>query len=96
METLYMWPILINQEQPDPPVPPTPPDPPVPPGPVPPQPDPPQPVPPTPVPPTPVDLGTNIPQTGDFAGIALAIASMLVLCGACGASVCAKRRKFDK
>ena len=74
METLYMWPILINQEQPDPPVPPTPPDPPYPPGPNPPEPVP--PVPPAPAP-TPDNPGGGIAQTGDvtpfaaFAGLAI-------------------------
>ena len=89
--TIYRFVEMTPSEPPVPPVPPTPPDPPVPP-----QPDPPQPVPPTPVPPTPVDPGTNIPQTDDSAAIALAITSMLALCGASAAGACAKRRKFDK
>ena len=77
-----MWPILINQEQPDPPVPPTPPDPPVPPGPVPPEPVPPvPPTPPTPGP-TPVNPGGGIAQTSDNTGNALVIFAMVALLGA--------------
>ena len=81
METLYMWPIVINQEQPDPPVPPTPPDPPVPPGPNPPEPVP--PVPPRPVP-TPDNPGGGIAQTGDatpFATIAIIAVVAALECG---------------
>ena len=79
-----MWPIVINQEQPDPPVPPTPPDPPVPPGPVPPEPVPPvPPVPPTPVP-TPDNPGGGIAQTGDatpFAAVAVLAVVAALGCG---------------
>ena len=82
METLYMWPIVINQEQPDPPVPPTPPDPPVPPGPNPPEPVPPvPPTPPTPGP-TPVNPGGGIAQTGDNTGNALVMFAIVALLGA--------------
>ena len=82
METLYMWPIVVNQEQPDPPVPPTPPDPPVPPGPVPPEPVPPvPPVPPTPVP-TPDNPGGGIAQTSDNTGNAFVIFVLVALLGA--------------
>ena len=82
METLYMWPIVVNQEQPDPPVPPTPPDPPVPPGPNPPEPVPPvPPVPPTPVP-TPDNPGGGIAQTSDNTVSALVIFAMVALLGA--------------
>ena len=74
-----MWPIVINQEQPDPPVPPTPPDPPVPPGPNPPEPVP--PVPPVPTP-TPDNPGGGIAQTSDNTVSALVIFAMVALLGA--------------
>ena len=90
METLYMWPILINQEQPDPPVPPTPPDPPVPPGPVPPEPVP--PVPPVPTP-TPDNPGGGIAQTGDIAGYAFAVFAMMALLSA---GVLAGRKLYNR
>lgn len=84
---------MTPAEPPVPPVPPTPPDPPVPPvPPVPPTP----PTPPQPVPPTPVDPGTNVPQTGDSTAIALAIASMLALCGASGFAGSVKTRRKNK
>ncbi len=89
METLYMWPIVINQEQPDPPVPPTPPDPPVPPGPNPPEPVP--PVPPTPVP-TPDNPGGGIAQTGDatpFAAVAV-----LAIVAALGCGIALRKEYF--
>ena len=90
-ETLNMWPIIINEQEPDPPEPPIPPDPPVPPGPVPPEPNPPEPVPPVP---TPVDPGGGIAQTGDDTGYAFAAFAMLAVCAALSCGMTFRKEDF--
>ena len=94
-KTLDMWPIIINQDQPEPPgpVPPVPPDPPVPPGPVPPEPVPPEPVPPVPpMPvPTPDNPGGGIAQTGDAIPFAPIVALFVVSVLGCGIAL---RKEF--